>query len=351
MAVKKKILRFSFITLLILVIGAAGVGYYIYKEIYSANVFLDGKKSLVIFVPTGSDYKQLLNILNENKVIKDQRSFDWVAEKKKYKSNVKPGRYRVLAGMSNDELVNMLRSGNQEPITLTFNNIHTKQQLAGRVGSKLEADSTELLKMLNDADYLKDKLGLNKDNVLSLFIPNTYEFYWNTSGEEFMNRMAKEYKSFWTAERKAKAKTADLSQTQVAVLASIVQCEQTVFNDEKSVIAGLYMNRLKKEMPLQSDPTLIYALGDFSIQRVLDKDKDIDSPYNTYKNTGLPPGPICVPEISSLDAVLNYQKNDYIYMCAKEDFSGKHNFSKTYEQHCIYAKKYQKALNDRNIKR
>jgi UPF0755 protein len=345
---KKRIILSLF--LLVLIGGGAG-GYVLYKWIYESNVDLDGKKSVVIFIPTGSDYDRVVEILNEQHIIKDQKSFDWVAKEKKYRESVKPGRYRVLAGMSNSELVNMLRSGNQEPVTLTFNNIRTKAQLAGRVGAKLEADSVELLRMLNDADYLKDKYGMNTENIISMFIPNTYEFYWDTDGEEFMKRMAKEYRNFWTAERKSKAKKSNLTQTQVAILASIVQEEQNRFNDEKAIIAGLYLNRIRKDMPLQSDPTVRYAIGDFSVSRILNKDLQVDSPYNTYKYPGLPPGPICIPEISSLDAVLNYDKNDYLFMCAKEDFSGHHNFSKTLQQHLIYAKKYQQALNQRNIRR
>jgi UPF0755 protein len=348
MSKRKKIILFSF--LFLLVAGGAG-GYIVYKWIYGSNVDLDGKKSVVVFIPTGSDYDRVVEILNEQHIIKDQKSFDWVAKEKKYRESVKPGRYRVLAGMSNSDLINMLRSGNQEPVTLTFNNIRTKAQLAGRVGAKLEADSNALLKMLNDPDYLRDKFGMTADNIISMFIPNTYEFYWNTDGEEFMKRMAKEYRNFWTPERKNKAKQANLTQTQVAILASIVQEEQNRFNDEKQVIAGLYLNRIRKDMPLQSDPTVRYALGDFTITRILNADLQVDSPYNTYKYPGLPPGPICIPEISSLDAVLNYDHNEYIYMCAKEDFSGHHNFSKTLQQHLVYAKKYQQALNSRNIKR
>ena len=341
---------FSVIFILFILGGSAG-GYFIYNWIYGSNVFLDGKKSVIIFIPTGSNYDRVMEILKEQDIIKDQRSFDWVAKEKKYRENIKPGRYRVLAGMSNSDLINMLRSGNQEEITLTFNSIRTKAQLAGRVGAKLEADSIELLRVLNDADLLRDKFGMNKDNILSLFIPNTYDLYWNTNGEEFLNRMAKEYRNFWNKERRSKAAAMGLTQTEVTVLASIVQEEQNRFNDEKPVIAGLYLNRIRKDMLLQSDPTVRYALGDFSINRILLKDLQVDSPYNTYKYPGLPPGPICIPEISSIDAVLNSDNNSYLYMCAKEDFSGRHNFSKTLEQHTIYAKKYQQALNNRNIKR
>ena len=342
--------RFLIVSLVLLAL-AGGAGYFFYNWIYGSNVFLNGKKSVVIFIKTGSTYDDVLEVLKEQNILKDERSFDWVAKEKKYKENVKPGRYRITASMSNAELVNMLRVGNQEPVTLTFTNIRTKAQLAGRVGRTLEADSVEFLKMLNDGEFLSSKYGMNSDNILSLFIPNTYEFYWNTNGEDFLKRMAREYKNFWTQERKDKAKKVGLTQTQVSILASIVQEEQSVFPEERACIAGLYMNRLEKGMKLQSDPTVKYALGDFSVKRILNKDLEIDSPYNTYRYEGLPPGPICVPEISSLDAVLNYDKNGFLYMCAKEDFSGRHNFSKTLEQHLIYARKYQQALNERNIKR
>jgi UPF0755 protein len=347
----KKYKKIIFVFLALLIIGGSAGAFFIYKWIYQSNVLLNGKKSVVIFIPTGSEYQDVVEILGEQQIIKNMKSFEWVAKEKKYSENVKPGRYRILANMSNTELINMLRSGNQEPVQVTFSLIRTKEELAGRVGGKIEADSAEILDFLNNEELLQTKFGLSKKTILTLFIPNTYEFYWNTSAQEFLERMAKEYKKFWTDERKQKAKQAGLSQSEVSILASIVQEEQRVFDDEKRIIAGLYINRLNKNILLQSDPTVIYAIGNFSINRVLKKDLEIDSPYNTYKYSGLPPGPICIPEISSIDAVLNYEKSDYLYMCAKEDFSGRHNFSKTLEQHNIYAKKFQQALNKRNIKR
>ena len=339
------------IVLGILLLAGGGLAWLIYGWIYQPNVLLDGKRSVVVFIPTGSDYNAVLEILGEQGIIKDMKSFEWVAREKKYPGSVKPGRYRIMANMSNAEMVNMLRSGNQEPVSFTFTNIRTKEQLAARVGAKLEADSSEVLDLLNNEEILQTKFGMGTRNILTMFIPNTYEFYWNTSAQEFLERMAKEYRKFWTEERKNKAKAAGLTQTEVSILASIVQEEQRVFDDEKKTIAGLYINRLNQGICLQSDPTVIYAIGDFTINRVLKKDLEIDSPYNTYKCQGLPPGPICIPEISSLDAVLNYEKHDYLYMCAKEDFSGRHNFSKTLAQHLVYAKKYQQALNKRKISR
>ncbi|MBA3901118.1 MAG: endolytic transglycosylase MltG, partial [Bacteroidetes bacterium] len=320
-----------------------------YKAIYLPNVFLKAKKSDYLFIPTGSTLEDVANILSEEGFIINKVTFEWVAEQKNYKKHVYPGRYKINNLMSNNKLVDLLRSGEQEPLRITFNNLRTKEQLASRISNNLEADSASLMKLLSDKDFLGNKYGMNPTSILTMFIPNTYEFYWNISSEQFLERMALEYKAYWNDERKAKAKKIGLSQTEVSVLASIVQAEQSRHHDEKPIIAGLYINRIKKGMLLQSDPTLVYAHGDFTINRVLNVHKEIDSPYNTYKYSGLPPGPINLPEISSLNAVLDYQKHDFIFMCAKDDFSGYHYFAKNYDQHLTYARKYQAALNKRNI--
>ncbi len=251
--------------------------------------------------------------------------------------------------MSNTQLVNRLRSGEQAPVSLIFNSIRTKQQLAGRIGKQLEADSVALLKLLNDKAFVK-KLGFTADNILCLFIPNTYEFFWNTGPEQFISRMAKEYKRFWNEDRTGKLEKIGLKQSEASILASIVEMESTK-NDEKPIIAGVYINRLKKGIKLEADPTLIFALGDFTIQRVLNKDLQFDSPYNTYKYAGLPPGPISLPSIVSIDAVLSPVHHNYLFFCAKADLSGYHNFSATLQQHIRYAREYQAALNKMNIKR
>jgi UPF0755 protein len=342
----KKILLYAF--LVILLCGAGGA-WYVWRLIYGHNVSVDEVKYL--FIPTGATYEDVVLLLEKEKFVKDIHSFDLVAKRKKYPEKVKPGRYLIVDKMSNNDLVNKLRIGDQEPVKITFTSVRWKDQLITRVCSQLEADSTEMTKKLDDSTYLAKNFGMRPDNILTMFIPNTYELYWNTSVDDFMKRMAGEYKKFWTEARKKKAKDAGLTQTQVSILASIVQEEQHRFNDEKAVIAGLYLNRMKKDHALESDPTLLYAMGDFSIQRVLNKDKDVESPYNTYKYKGLPPGPINIPDISSLDAVLNYQSSDYFFMCAKEDFSGRHNFAVTYAQHLANARKYQKALSKRGINR
>lgn len=335
-------------TILIVLVGGGVGGYYAYKTIYQSNVNLSGKKSEIIYIPTGSTFEDVIRILGENNILKNQSTFELLATKKKYKDNIKPGKYRILANMSNNALVNLLRAGIQEPIKINFNGLHTVDEFISRVGRRIEADSNALQQAIRDNDFLS-RYGFNQDNVQALFIPDTYEFYWNTSVEQFFDRMAKEYKSFWNDERKQKAKAIGYSQTDVMTLASIVQGEQCCDNEEKKIIAGLYFNRLKDNMQLQSDPTVIYAIGDFNIKRVSTEQTRYDSPYNTYVNEGLPPGPIGFAQQSSIDAVLNYEKNDFIYMCAKEDLSGKHYFAKTYDQHCVYAKKYRDALNARNI--
>jgi UPF0755 protein len=346
--VKKKLKTWFKWSSLVFLFLAGLAAWIVYQWVYKPNVKI--KESRYFYIATGSDYDEVFHDLKDQAIISDPVSFDRVARKKEYPAKVKPGRYKIKPGMSNNELVNLLRSGLQEPVLVTFNNIRFKDQLAGRVCRNLEADSTELLRLMNDSAYLKKEFGLKPTNIMSLFIPNSYEFYWNTSAEQFLKRMAKEYKAFWTEERKKKAKEIGLTQTEVSVLASIVQCEQQYFNDEKKIIAGLYINRLKKNHPLESDPTLMFAHGNFSMKRVLNIHKEIESPYNTYKNKGLPPGPITLPEISSLDAVLYYTPNNYFFMCAKDDFSGRHYFSVNYSEHLKYARMYQKALDKRGIK-
>ena len=353
MAKKKKKSKFSFfiklflsIVLLLLIIGGV-LGYSYYKKIYTPNVKLAESKSY-LYIPTGSNFDDLISILNEEKMIVDMASFEWLAEYKKYKEKVKPGRYRIKNNMSNNELVNLLRSGEQEPIKLVLRSYRLKEELAGKIGANLECDSTSIMELLSSRAFA-ESYGFNPSTILVMIIPNTYEFYWNTSPDEFFKRMAKEYKAFWTEERKNKAHEAGLTQTEVSILASIVQ-QESWKTDEMPKIAGVYINRLKKGMLLQADPTVVYAVGDFSLRRVLKKHLAYESPYNTYIHEGLPPGPICIPWPGTIDAVLDYSKHQYIFFCAKEDFSGYHNFAKTNAEHEKNASKYQQALNKRKIK-
>jgi len=270
------------------------------------------------------------------------KSLEWMAVKMNYPNHIKPGKYLLKNGMSNRELLTMLRAGKQIPVRVIFHNIRFKTELVSDISKQIEADSSKLLHLLND-DIFLSKYGFNSRTAMAMFIPNTYELYWNTQSETFLERMYKEYKHFWNDAKVQKAESIKLTPVEVSTLASIIE-EETQKNDEKKTMAGVYINRLRKGMSLQADPTVRFAYGDFTIKRILDKYKSVDSPYNTYKYAGLPPGPICIPSISSLDAVLNYQRSEYLYFCAKEDFSGYHNFARTLVQHNINAAKYQKAL-------
>lgn len=346
---RSKFNKFIIFILLILIAVALAAGFYLYRVIYSPNTWTPDGKPVSINIPTGSDYNALKTILYKNGLIIHRKNFEWVAEKKQLENLVKPGHYIIPNGMNTLDLVNMLRSGNQVPVKVTFNNVRDIYQLAGRVGKQIEADSAGIVNLLHDSLYLK-KMGLDTTTASIIFLPNTYEFWWNTTAESFVSRMYQEYVKFWNKNRLQKANDAGLSKKEVVILASIVE-KETTKNDEKPMIAGVYINRLKNRWRLQADPTLIYALDDYSIKRVLNKYKKIDSPYNTYKHLGLPPGPICIPSIASIDAVLNYNKDNYFYFCAKDDFSGYHVFAKTNRQHMINARKYQKALNELNIKK
>jgi UPF0755 protein len=347
---KKSIINRKIIIALavVLVTGILITAYNFYRKIYLPNVSFHEQKELFIYIPTGSSFTDVMNILNKENLLRNPASFEWVAEQMKYKNKIKPGKYRIARNMNNRELVSLLRSGTQVPVKVIFPSVRTLPQLASVVSSQLEADSAAITGLLTNENFLK-KYGFRRENAMALFIPNTYEFYWNTNATQFVERMAKEYKKFWSQTRIQKAAAIGLSQTEVSVLASIVE-QETYRNDEKSIIAGVYMNRYNKGWKLEADPTLIFAAGDFTIQRVLNIHKEIDSPYNTYLNTGFPPGPICIPSVASLDAVLNYSKHDYMFFCAREDFSGYHSFAVSYSQHLLNARRFQNELNRRKIR-
>jgi len=349
---KKSALRKFVIAFFVLaVLGGAGMAYELYSRVYQPNIVLpENVSKKYIYIPTSAEFHQVVQILSESGLLINANSFEWLATTKKYTTNIKPGRYRINRNLNNNQLINLLRSGRQTPIKVTFNNLRNKEQLAGKVANQIEADSTDLLTYITNTAFLNAN-GFSKENVICLFVPNTYEFYWNTSAKQFMERMQKEYETFWNADRKTKAKKIKLTPFEIVILASIVEKEQNIKKEERPEIAGLYLNRINKKMKLESDPTLIFALGDFTINRVLNKDKKVDSPYNTYIHKGLPPGPICIPSINAVDAVLNASEHKYIFMCAKEDFSGYHNFAKTYVKHMINARKYHKAMNKRKIMR
>jgi len=313
-------------------------GYRLYGFVFNENV----KNPGTVTIPINASFEQVLDSLREKDILFNEKAFIWVAKKKNYASSVKPGKYIFDKGTNTNAIVNMLKAGAQHPIEITFNNLRFMTDLAGKVSKYIEPDSAKLIAYLDSAAIIEE-YGFDKYSFHAMFIPNTYEMYWTTTPEQFISRMHAEYKRFWNDKRLAKADSLGLSPVQVITLASIVQ-EETIKEKEKPVVAGLYLNRIQRGMLLQADPTVKFAHGDFGIQRILTRHLEIDSPYNTYKYAGLPPGPINFPEISSIDAVLNADKNTYLYMCAKEDFSGYHNFARTLTQHNANAAAYRNAL-------
>ncbi|RUT78222.1 endolytic transglycosylase MltG [Ancylomarina longa] len=341
--------RIIVLVLMLILIITGAILFHLYTRVYSQNINLGGKQTDYLYIPSGSTQVDVLNTLQKNTYLENRNSLDWVMTKKNYSKNVKAGRYQLKNGMNNNELVNLLRSGIQSPVHLTFNNTRTLEDFSGKISRQIEADSIQILNLLRNKAEI-GKYGFLPETIIAMFIPNTYQVYWNTSANEFVDRMYKEYIKFWNVDRLKRAEAIGLSPVQISTLASIVD-EETIKNDEKARVAGVYLNRLKRKIKLDADPTLKFALGDFSIKRILNKDKKIDSPYNTYKYRGLPPGPIRQASISGINAVLHYEKHRYFYFCAKPDFSGYHNFASSLREHNNNSRKYWKALNHRGIKR
>lgn len=340
---KRKIILFA---LAVLLFAFAFAGYKFYKYFYAPNVKI--AKTGFLYIPTGSNINDVFSIIENQNIIADIGTFKRAASFLKY-GKIKPGRYKITNGMSNKSLISLLRSGNQTAVKITFSgNIRSNEKIASIASRYLETDSVLILQALNDNAFLS-KFGFDNKTVLGMFIPNTYEIFWNTVADEFIERMYREYQKFWNDKRKSKLQDIELTQYEVSVLASIIT-EETHQNDEMPAMAGVYINRIKSGIPLRADPTVKFAVGDFTIRRVLDRHTEYDSPYNTYKYKGLPPSPICVPSIAAIDAVLNYEHHNYYYFCAKDDFSGKHVFAKTLAQHNANARAYHQALNRRNIR-
>lgn len=349
--VKKKggFFKKALLAAIVLTLGSSlGGAWFSWNYLWRSNVRQHpGSGDFFFYVKTGSGFDDVMAGLRQSGILQNEAAFEWVARWKNYPSKIKPGRYRIRAGMGNNALVNLLRSGKQEPIRLVLNSFRQIPEMAGFVGRRLEADSASLVAIFENEKKLKS-LGLPPAGGLSAIIPNTYEFWWNTSAEMFFDRMSTEYGKFWNSERRARLERKKISASQASVIASIVQ-QETNYKPEMPLVASVYLNRLKKGMKLQADPTVVYAIGDFSIRRVLKTYLDYDSPYNTYRYAGLPPGPICNPGPPAIDAVLNAPDNNLIFFCAKEDFSGRHNFAASSEQHEKNAAAYRRALSKRKI--
>ena len=331
----------------ILVIIAVIVLPKFYFKYFADNVKTTEK--VYLYIPTNAGYEQLKDSIAKVDFLKRPGYFYNLASDRALQTKFKPGKYAIKPGMNNRAIINMLIAGNQEPVDVSFRNIRLKENFAKSMSQKLEFDSASLMQLLDSAQFVGE-YGFTKDNIYTMFIPNSYEMFWNTSAKDFFHRMNKEYKSFWTPERLKKAEDLKLSPQQVTILASIVDAE-ALADKEMPTIAGLYLNRLRRGIKLEADPTVIFANNDFTIRRVLNRHLTKESPYNTYRVRGLPPGPIMMPSINAIDATLSPEQHNYIYMCAKEDFSGYHNFAVTLAEHMVNARKFQAALNQRNIKK
>lgn len=335
--VMKLLLAFVILGMLV-----AGIGYFF---VFRPNIrILDNG---VFLIRKGEPFDTVLLHLQGKGYLQNEYTFRKVAELKKYPKLVKSGRYKLKDRMNNNEVIDLLRSGKQEPVHFTFNNIRTLEQFAGITGKQLAVDSSALLSLFSDSQYVS-RLGFTQENLMGMFIPNTYQIYWDISPLNFVAKMQEEYRKFWHDGRRQKAEKAGLSPMDVTILASIIE-EETIRPEEYPVIAGVYINRLKRNIPLSACPTLKFALGDFTLKRVLKVHTEVESPYNTYKYKGLPPGPVRMPSVQVIDAVLDYRKHDYLYFCAKSDFSGGHHFSRTLQEHNEYARLYHRELNKRKI--
>lgn len=340
---KRKII---IVFLILLSILLSSFSFYFYQVVNAPNILV-GKTDRYLHIPTGSSFKEVQDMLHEGGYVNDLLAFSFLAKLMKYDENVKPGRYLLKSEISNREAIRLLRAGIQSPVNITFNNIRLLKDLPLKICSNIELQPEEFATLLSDSSIISS-YGFSSETFKCMFIPNTYEVFWTISGKQLLERMNHEYKRFWNDKRLALADSIGLTPIEVSILASIVkaECSQA---EEAPLIAGLYINRLEKGYPLQADPTIVYANNDFTIKRVLDVHKEIDSPYNTYKYRGLPPGPINMPEIYFIDAVLNYERHKYLYMCAREDFSGYHNFANNLVDHLKNARRYQNALNRARI--
>lgn len=337
--------------LLLGLLAMAGFAYYVYSNIFTPNTAFNNEEAHV-YIPTDATFKMVQEELSP--LLTDMETFVTVANRKGYSANIKAGHFVIKKGSNNNEIINSIRTGNI-PIKVKFNNQERLENLAGNIAAQMEADSISFLNAMRDMEFITAS-GFNEDTALGMYIPNTYEVYWNSSPKSFCNKMLKEYKAFWNPSRNAKAKALDMSRDEVMALAAIVQ-KETAMVEERPIVAGLYINRLKIGMPLQADPTVIYAMkkseNDFNqvIKRVLFKDLENMSPYNTYKHAGVPPGPITMPDVSAIDGVLNYQKHDYFYMVANVKKFGYHKFATSLSEHNRNRVEYVNWINKQGVKR
>lgn len=329
--------------LLLVLVLAVAIGIYLF--IFSSSTrFEENHKFL--YIPTESNhYDHLMSTLKDSQWIEHPDFFDRWAKHKGLPEKISPGRYQIDKGSSIESIVDMLKSGKQAPVNLVITKVRTKAQLARLIDRRFEVDSATIMNYINSSEGLEN-LGVDTNTLMSIVLPNTYTYFWNSSPEQIFKKLKTEHERFWNENRKEKAAKLGLTPTSAYILASIVE-EETNANDEKDTIASVYLNRLNKKHKLQADPTVKFALQDFGIRRILHKHLEAESPYNTYKYIGLPPGPICTPSLKTLEKVLEAPDTDYFYFVAKSDFSGRHTFAVTYDDHLKNARLFHKALNER----
>jgi len=345
----KKSLQFKAGAILIVALFSIIITFSGYQYLFTPNFLIgdDVQDEYYLYIPREANFKTVTDSLQQNHVLHDILSFSFLAKILKYQDNVKPGRYKIRAKANNLEIVKKLKNGIQDPLNVTFNNIRTKQDLADKLSARLEPNAEQILALLSNQTYA-NSIGLDTNTIMSIFIPNTYEFFWTTTAEELFDRMHDEYKKFWNNERKEQARQLNLTPEQIIIVASIVEAE-TNMNQEKPRIAGVYLNRYYQNWLLQADPTVKFALKDFAIRRITFEHIKFDSPYNTYKYAGLPPGPINLPSITSIESVLKPEKHNYMFFVADPSRPGYHKFSENFQQHVNSAKKYRNELNKRKI--
>jgi UPF0755 protein len=336
---RKKYLVLSFACLTVI----GGLVYYYFFSSFSSE-----DKTTFVYIDNDDDIDSVICKLRPHSSTHAMKGYTTLVRHSHYAEHIRVGRYALEPGVSTFNTFRYIKNGIQAPLNLTVPSVRTAERLAAVIGKKLMADSAAIMEAIKNKEIQKE-LGFDSVTFAAMVIPNTYDIYWTTTPEKFLKRLKKEYDAFWDSDRKGMAKSLGLTPIQVSTLASIID-EETANDEEKPAIAGMYLNRLHIDMPLQADPTIKFALKDFSLKRIYNSMLSVKSPYNTYTNTGLPPGPIRVPSVAGIDAVLNAEHHDYLYMCAKEDFSGTHNFARTYQEHLLNAAKYSKALNERGIK-
>ncbi len=342
--------RGKIISLLIILALGAG-GYFVYQKYIAGAIHLKDKNYTYVYIESNDTFEDVINDINSENIIDDLKAFEFLAKKMDLDKNIHPGKYRITNGMTKRQIINLIKYNKQEKVKLTFNSqIHNLEEFVVYVDDKLELNEDDLENYLSDEKKLYDDFKLDPDNAFALIRPGVYEIGWASNMDELIAALKQTYNNVWNEKRKAIAKKIGFTVPEIITLASIAQSESAI-ESEQEKIAGVYINRIRKDMLLQADPTLKFANKNFDVQRVLDADKEINSPYNTYKNKGLPPGPICLVSIQSIDAVLNHIKHKYIFFCAKPELNGYSDFSCTYEEHLKFANAYQKAMNKRGINR